>query len=125
MGQANIAQKIQDGEEIDYSKVSKLKVNVASSILDLIGRTPMVELRTTMIENDLLAKIVMKLESFEPCNSIKDRTVKAIIEGFENNIFSDNKCCDFISSKVLKREATLDLIVLYLLSHQVEIQEYL
>ena len=54
---------------------------IADSILDLIGRTPMVRLNRLAAESNVVANIVLKLESMEPCSSVKDRLAKALIEG--------------------------------------------
>lgn len=53
------------------------------SAIDLIGNTPLVEL--THIENalGLKAKILAKLEYFNPAGSVKDRIAKAMIEDAE------------------------------------------
>jgi cysteine synthase B len=51
---------------------------VASSLLDLIGRTPLVELRS--VGN---VRIYAKLEGQNPSGSIKDRIAKAMIEAAE------------------------------------------
>jgi cysteine synthase len=51
---------------------------VASSLLDLIGRTPLVELRP--VGN---VRIYAKLEGQNPSGSIKDRIAKAMIEAAE------------------------------------------
>lgn len=53
------------------------------SAIDLIGNTPLVEL--THIENalGLKAKILAKLEYFNPAGSVKDRVAKAMIEDAE------------------------------------------
>lgn len=56
---------------------------IADSIVDLIGRTPMVRLNRLAKENGVVANIVLKLESMEPCSSVKDRLGKALIEGAE------------------------------------------
>ena len=55
---------------------------IAESILDLIGRTPMVRLNRLAKESNVVANIVLKLESMEPCSSVKDRLAKALIEGY-------------------------------------------
>lgn len=55
------------------------------SAIDLIGNTPLVEL--THIENalGLKAKILAKLEYFNPAGSVKDRVAKAMIEDAEKS----------------------------------------
>lgn len=56
---------------------------IADSIVDLIGRTPAVRLNKLAKEYNVVANIVLKLESMEPCSSVKDRLGKALIEGAE------------------------------------------
>ena len=46
-------------------------INGARSILDLIGSTPVVRLRTLPGKND--AEVWAKMESFNPGGSVKDR----------------------------------------------------
>jgi cysteine synthase A len=46
---------------------------IVDSIIDTIGATPMVRLGKLAREAGCIAKIVLKLESMEPCSSIKDR----------------------------------------------------
>lgn len=46
---------------------------LAKSILDLIGNTPLVEIEKYNKIHNLKAKIVCKLESFNPGCSAKDR----------------------------------------------------
>jgi len=58
-------------------------MKIANSVTDLIGRTPMVRLGKSAAENGVVANIVLKLESMEPCSSVKDRLGKALIEGAE------------------------------------------
>lgn len=53
------------------------------SILDLVGNTPLVELSRFLEANGLNAKILAKLEYFNPAGSVKDRIAKAIIEDAE------------------------------------------
>lgn len=55
------------------------------SILDLVGNTPMVELSRFSKANGLNAKILAKLEYFNPAGSVKDRIAKAIIEDAEKS----------------------------------------
>ncbi len=46
---------------------------IYSKITDLIGSTPLLELSKTEAQNQLQAKIIAKLEAFNPAGSIKDR----------------------------------------------------
>ena len=50
----------------------------------LIGRTPLLELSHIEKELGLEAKVVAKLEYFNPAGSVKDRIAKAMIEDAEN-----------------------------------------
>ena len=54
---------------------------VADSILDLVGRTPMVWL--TRVVKPGMARIAAKLENFNPGGSVKDRICLAMIEDAE------------------------------------------
>ncbi len=56
---------------------------IAKSLTDLIGHTPLLELTNYEKKNNLAAKIVAKLESFNPAGSVKDRIAKAMIEDAE------------------------------------------
>jgi cysteine synthase A len=58
-----------------------MKDNIASNITKLIGRTPMVALNR--IGDGLFAKIIVKLESFNPCSSVKDRIALSMIDDAE------------------------------------------
>ena len=54
-----------------------------STILDTVGHTPLVELRNIEKEFNLKARLVAKVESFNPAGSVKDRIAKAMIEKAE------------------------------------------
>ena len=58
-------------------------MKVYKKITDLIGKTPLLELETYGESNGLKAKLIGKLESFNPGGSIKDRIAKAMIEDAE------------------------------------------
>ncbi len=58
-------------------------MKIAENITELIGKTPLLELKALEKENGSLAKIVAKLELFNPAGSAKDRIAMAMIEDAE------------------------------------------
>ncbi len=58
-------------------------MQIAESILDLVGRTPLVRLGG--IDAETGARILGKLESFNPAGSVKDRIGLAMIEAAERD----------------------------------------
>lgn len=54
-------------------------MKVYGSIIETVGRTPLVELKNIEKEYKLEAKIIAKVESFNPAGSVKDRVAKAMI----------------------------------------------
>lgn len=58
-------------------------MKIANNIIELIGRTPMVQLNR--LGADLPARIAVKLESFNPGGSVKDRIAVAMIEAAEQS----------------------------------------
>ena len=58
-------------------------MKIYEKIIDTIGGTPLVELRKLEKEYNLKAKLVAKVESFNPGGSVKDRIAKAMIEEAE------------------------------------------
>ena len=58
-------------------------MKVYSKIIDTIGNTPLVELTNIEKKYNLKARIVAKVESFNPGGSVKDRIAKAMIEKAE------------------------------------------
>ncbi|MCD8231364.1 MAG: cysteine synthase A [Clostridiales bacterium] len=56
---------------------------VYQGTLDLIGNTPLVEIRNIEEELGLKARVLVKLEYFNPAGSVKDRIAKAMIEDAE------------------------------------------
>lgn len=58
---------------------------VYTSVTELIGRTPLIELVNIEKKYDLKAKVVAKLELFNPAGSVKDRVAKAMVEDAEKS----------------------------------------
>ena len=58
-------------------------MKVYSKIIDTIGNTPLVELTNLEKKYNLKAKVIAKVESFNPGGSVKDRIAKAMIEKAE------------------------------------------
>lgn len=54
-------------------------MTVFSSVLDLVGGTPLLEAKNLERELGLKAKILMKLEYLNPAGSVKDRLARAMI----------------------------------------------
>ena len=59
-------------------------MSIYQKITDLIGGTPLLELVNIEKEFELNAKIVAKLEYFNPAGSVKDRIAKAMIDDAED-----------------------------------------
>lgn len=57
--------------------------NIYQGTLGLIGNTPLVEVTNVEKELGLEAKVLVKLEYFNPAGSVKDRIAKAMIEDAE------------------------------------------
>ena len=57
--------------------------NIYTSADQLIGNTPLLELTHIEQDDDLQAKILAKLEYFNPAGSVKDRIAKAMIDDAE------------------------------------------
>lgn len=58
-------------------------MNISTSITQLIGRTPLLELKRYGEKHNAKAKIVAKLEYFNPAGSVKDRIALAMVEDAE------------------------------------------
>lgn len=57
--------------------------NIYNSAADLIGNTPLMEVKNIEEELGLKARVLVKLEYLNPTGSVKDRTAKAMIEDAE------------------------------------------
>ena len=56
---------------------------VARSLTELVGNTPLLEVNNFAKKNELKARILVKLEYFNPAGSVKDRVALAMIEDAE------------------------------------------
>lgn len=67
-----------------------LMSRVFKSVGELVGNTPLLELTHIEKEYDLQAKVLAKLEYFNPAGSVKDRVARAIIDYAESkNLLKD------------------------------------
>ncbi|MQL79413.1 hypothetical protein Taro_011857, partial [Colocasia esculenta] len=57
--------------------------NIASDITQLIGWTPLVELKRVVEKEGVDVRLVAKLETYQPLSSVKDRTALRMIEDAE------------------------------------------
>jgi len=58
-------------------------MTIYKKITDLIGKTPLLELSNIEKEQNLQAKVIAKLEYFNPAGSVKDRIARAMIDDAE------------------------------------------
>ena len=56
---------------------------IAKKLTDLVGNTPLLELSNYNASNGLKARVVAKLEYFNPAGSVKDRISLAMVEDAE------------------------------------------
>ncbi len=57
--------------------------NIASNITELVGKTPL--LRLNRVTGEAGGEVLVKLESFNPCSSVKDRIGLSMIEAAERD----------------------------------------
>ena len=60
-------------------------MKIASKITDLVGKTPLLELSSFSKERGLLARVIAKLEYFNPAGSVKDRVALNMVEQAEKD----------------------------------------
>ncbi len=67
-------------------------MKIFNSVSDLIGSTPLMEVKNYATANNLNATVLAKLEYFNPAGSAKDRIAKAMIEDAERSgkLFPDS-----------------------------------
>ncbi len=58
---------------------------IATKLTDLIGNTPLLELSNFNAKNGVVARVIAKLEYFNPASSVKDRIALAMIEDAERS----------------------------------------
>ena len=58
--------------------------NIRNGFMDLIGNTPLIEVKNIEKLLGLEARVLVKLEYLNPAGSVKDRAAKAMIEDAEN-----------------------------------------
>ena len=58
---------------------------IAQRLTDLVGNTPLLELNNYSKRQGLKARVIAKLESFNPAGSVKDRVALAMVEDAEKN----------------------------------------
>ena len=63
------------------ANIPELKRGVLDSVVDAIGNTPIVKLNN--LTKNLDAEVDVKMESFNPTGSIKDRVAVSMIEDAE------------------------------------------
>lgn len=56
---------------------------IAKKLTDLVGNTPLLELSNYNVSKGLKARVVVKLEYFNPAGSVKDRIALAMVEDAE------------------------------------------
>jgi cysteine synthase A len=66
---------------MDKMKKAFLYSEPVNSVLELVGNTPMIRINKLVDEDS--AEIYAKIESFNPCSSIKDRICRSMIEAAE------------------------------------------
>ena len=62
---------------------------IAKNLTELIGNTPLLELSNYNKSNNLQAKVIAKLEYFNPGGSVKDRIGYSMIKDAEEKGFED------------------------------------
>lgn len=66
-------------------------MSIKKNVTQLIGKTPLVEIKNYAKHMNAKANIIVKLESFNPCGSVKERIALAMIEdAFEKGNLKEN-----------------------------------
>ena len=69
-------------------------MKVYERIVDTIGNTPLVELKNIEEKYNLKAKIIAKVESFNPAGSVKDRIARSecCLSDLDLTVYDENGC---------------------------------
>lgn len=59
--------------------------NVYKGTWDVIGKTPLIEVENIEKAHDLKARVLVKVEYFNPAGSVKDRAAKYMIDDAEKS----------------------------------------
>ena len=60
-------------------------MGIYKSVTELVGKTPLLEVGNIEKELNLKARVLVKLEYFNPAGSVKDRVALSMIEEAEKN----------------------------------------
>lgn len=60
-------------------------MKIYENVTELIGHTPLMEVKNLESESQLKAKVLVKLEYFNPAGSVKDRVALNMIEDAEKS----------------------------------------
>ena len=66
-------------------RMVKAMAKIAKQLTELIGNTPLLELTNYEKENELKAKVIAKLEYFNPLGSVKDRLQAILLQWQKRN----------------------------------------
>ncbi|XP_020100056.1 cysteine synthase-like [Ananas comosus] len=70
-------------EEEEEQEEADLREHIASDITQLIGWTPLIELKRIVRKDGLNCRVIGKMESYQPLSSVKDRSALGMIEDAE------------------------------------------